>query len=224
MAYKKQTWVDNETIVDAARMEHIEEGILAAEKLAETKMTNPETGTVGQILEVETVDKSGKPLTFKTVDKPKNEADRKEIMPQTSWVFTLNSTYGAYAWFGNVGESPVAFEEGKTYIVIWDGTEYTLTTKTAEMGGMVGYGVGNLGLLGLGENTGEPFAIAYSPDYVQLMAFSDDTEENSHTVSIYLKTIIGLPEVTTDDNGKFLCVVNGKWSAVEMVNGNEVAY
>lgn len=33
-----------------------------------------------------------------------------------------------------------------------------------------------------------------------------------------------LPSVTTDDNGKLLQVVDGVWSAVEITDGNSVAY
>ena len=33
-----------------------------------------------------------------------------------------------------------------------------------------------------------------------------------------------IPIVTTSDNGKFLQVVNGAWTAVSITNGNEVAY
>ena len=36
MAYEKQTWVDQETVVSAARMDHIESGVEAAHDLAES--------------------------------------------------------------------------------------------------------------------------------------------------------------------------------------------
>ena len=39
-------------------------------KLSEDKVSNPSTGEVGQILEIETVDENGKPKTYKAVDKP----------------------------------------------------------------------------------------------------------------------------------------------------------
>lgn len=40
----------------------------------------------------------------------------------------------------------------------------------------------------------------------------------------YLPTIAELPPVTTADNGKFLGVVNGAWGAVQITDGNEVAW
>ena len=39
-------------------------------QLSEEKVNNPPAGVVGQILEIETVDESGKPKTYKAVDKP----------------------------------------------------------------------------------------------------------------------------------------------------------
>ena len=39
-------------------------------KLSEDKVTNPTSGAVGQILEIESVDENGKPKTYKAVDKP----------------------------------------------------------------------------------------------------------------------------------------------------------
>ena len=39
-------------------------------QLSEDKVTNPTSGAVGQILEIESVDENGKPKTYKAVDKP----------------------------------------------------------------------------------------------------------------------------------------------------------
>lgn len=39
-------------------------------QLSEEKVSNPITGEVGQILEIETVDENGKPKSYKAVDKP----------------------------------------------------------------------------------------------------------------------------------------------------------
>ena len=39
-------------------------------KLSEEKIDNPSTGSVGQFLEIESVDEKGKPKTYKAVDKP----------------------------------------------------------------------------------------------------------------------------------------------------------
>lgn len=48
----------------------------AAEKAVGDKITNPGIGAVGQILEVESVDEKGKPLTYKAVDKPEEGVDK----------------------------------------------------------------------------------------------------------------------------------------------------
>lgn len=253
MAYEKQTWVDNETIVDAARMEHIEAGIVAAEKLAEEKITNPAKGAVGQILEVETVDENGKPLSYKTVEKPTTgdtlpevtEADNGKhlVVEGGAWVakeveatggserivileeqtvegFDYQSALGVY--FRALTPSPCVLELGKEYTVEWDGTEYTGTTFVFNNGESDLVAIGNTLLAG-GEDTGVPFAVAYNSetDYLNMFAM---TTENSHTLAIYQDVSNELPEVSAEDNGKFLQVVNGKWAAVAITNGNEVAY
>lgn len=44
-------------------------------KLSEEKIDNPSTGSVGQILEIESVDEKGKPKTYKAVDKPTSSGE-----------------------------------------------------------------------------------------------------------------------------------------------------
>ena len=44
-------------------------------KLSEKKIDNPSTGSVGQILEIESVDEKGKPKTYKAVDKPTSSGE-----------------------------------------------------------------------------------------------------------------------------------------------------
>ena len=53
----------------------------------------------------------------------------------------------------------LGFEVGKTYKVIWNGTEFTCEAFEASMQGMSGVGIGNKAAVG-GESTGEPFIIA----------------------------------------------------------------
>ena len=48
----------------------------AAETAVGNKVTNPAIGAVGQILEIETVDDEGKPLTYKAVEKPESGVDK----------------------------------------------------------------------------------------------------------------------------------------------------
>ena len=79
------TSISQEDIANAVAdwmIEHPPSGMTAEEKeqlqkntedissLSEDKVTNPTSGAVGQILEIETVDEGGKPKTYKAVDKP----------------------------------------------------------------------------------------------------------------------------------------------------------
>ena len=47
----------------------------AISQLSEEKIDNPSTGSVGQILEIESVDEKGKPKTYKAVDKPTSSGE-----------------------------------------------------------------------------------------------------------------------------------------------------
>lgn len=62
------------TILDTRDKEVLQKEINANKenlsKLSEEKVSNPSIGEVGQILEIETVDEDGKPLTYKAVNKP----------------------------------------------------------------------------------------------------------------------------------------------------------
>lgn len=58
-----------------------------------------------------------------------------------------------------VFETPFTLIAGKTYRVVFDNEEYNCTAAEANMGGTDGIGIGNFGLMGLGENTAEPFLI-----------------------------------------------------------------
>ena len=53
------------------------------------------------------------------------------------------------------------------------------------------------------------------PNYVEVNA--PVTSVNSKTGAVTFREV---PDVTTADNGKFLRVVNGEWTAVEIANAN----
>lgn len=139
---------------------------------------------------------------------------------QTVDGFGYQSQLGVY--FRALNPSPCVLELGKEYTVEWDGAEYTGTSFMFNNGESNLIAIGNT-ILGGGEDTGVPFAVAYNSetDYLNMFAM---TTENSHTLTIYQDISNELPNVTAEDNGKFLQVVNGKWKAVAITNGNEVAY
>lgn len=64
-------------------------------------------------------------------------------------------------------------------------------------------------------------------DIVDNLTTNVSNKPLSAAQGIVLKTLIdesGLPKVTESDNNKILQVVNGVWSLVEVVNGNEVTF
>lgn len=63
--------------------------------------------------------------------------------------------------------------------------------------------------------TGSVAIVGGIPDYVE--ANSPVTSVNSKTGAV---TVRELPAVTASDNGKFLCVVNGAWSAETIPSAN----
>lgn len=83
---------------------------------------------------------------------------------------------------GNTHQLPLTvLESGKTYSVIYDGATYTCEAKTTERDGALVVGIGNEVMFG-GEQTSEPFCIAYVPSYnhTLLVAFDSDV----HSVQI----------------------------------------
>jgi hypothetical protein len=53
----------------------------------------------------------------------------------------------------------ISLVEGKEYTVNWNGTPYKCTCMWLELDGNVGLGLGNIGMLTGGTNTGEPFLL-----------------------------------------------------------------
>lgn len=59
-------------------------------------------------------------------------------------------------------DAGIVLVDGGTYVVNWNGTEYTCTAQFFEMNGESGIIMGNIGLAMGGEDTGEPFVILYA--------------------------------------------------------------
>lgn len=111
-----------------------------------------------------------------------------EVFPETELPFALNPDYGLYVWSAIDNVFPLA--EGKEYVVVWDGTAYTCTAKSAVFITSAGVGVGNFAMAGIGENTGEPFLLGVTADGSAVLCFTTETDE-SHTVRIYQKASAG---------------------------------
>lgn len=113
-----------------------------------------------------------------------------EILPETTLTTTENNLGEFY-----IEENPPVLVAGNTYIVNWNGTEYTCTAQdlTALMAGAVGLGdmyTFTDGAFGTAA-TGEPYVLIYAPG----MGFSAQaikaTEELSLTLSIHQSGEIG---------------------------------
>lgn len=155
--------------------------------------------------------------------------ERVTLLKEESRLMKLNSTYGKYAH--QLIPIPFIPVMGETYIVVYEGREYRCVAKEVTlMDTLTGVGFGNGSVLGVGEDTKEPFCIGYASvkEPMEMSLFicfsAEDVEETSRTFGIYQEANNKLPEVTIKDEGKFLQVVNGKWAAVAITNGNEVAY
>ena len=100
-----------------------------------------------------------------------------EVLPETTVTLTAQSDlYGAKV----ESSSPFTFEVGTTYIINWNGTEYT------SVGGMfrgLSY-VGDISLFAGSESTGEPFLIGASGSSAVLYAWDATAAGETRTFSI----------------------------------------
>jgi len=138
------------------------------------------TAEVGQTIVVEEVDANGKPTKWKAADyQPRthwSEISRGDILPETTFTPTYDSSLGC-----TIARLPLfKLELGKTYTVLFDGVEYNLSA----FAGTTPFNfiaVGNTVFAG-GENTGEPFAVAYLTDLNECAVLCMDA--NEHTVQV----------------------------------------
>lgn len=100
---------------------------------------------------------------------------------------------GRYVHEINAADKVFVLIEGNTYTVNWDGEQHVCVGKQMSMNGITGVGIGNYGLVGAGDDTGEPFVIGHithfddgtnSLDMNANVFMASDTAE-THTVSVY---------------------------------------
>lgn len=108
----------------------LEDRLKNTEKVLDKKITSPETAKIGQLLEVEEIDESGKPVKWRTIDAPNNQiqadwnqndetqldyvknkpfysgyGNRLELMPFSKYEFYyVSPTYTGHHDFGNYSE------------------------------------------------------------------------------------------------------------------------
>lgn len=149
------------------------------------------------------------------------DVKKEKVMHVDAVVFQQQST-GLWGWGTDVNSAPFQYIDGETYVVSWDGTEYECVAQTMSIAGVEFTGIGNVGLVGLGESTGEPFISMYVSQYDQIMFYSADTDDVTRGFTVYhlVSEESGLPEVTEADNGKVLGVVDGKWGLMDAGSGS----
>lgn len=102
--------------------------------------------------------------------------------------FVVDPTFGAYSP-GYVAPALFKLENGKTYHVVWDGTEYECVAYVYEYSGISIVAIGNGSSLGLPSN-GEPFLITYNAPFDNTQMFSTEATD-SHTVGIWQESESG---------------------------------
>ena len=156
-----------------------------------------------------------KPLTFDYMPEgyPTKSVQTTTLMEEQQVAFTLSN--GRYM-------APVtnAFEivKGQTYTVNWDGTEYECVGVVFNL--MLA--LGNLSIMGVGPDTGEPFVYGYDTKQHAGMFATLDTAA-SHTISVkrIVKTVTPMAEeylpenlATKSDVESTQAVLDGVFSSV----------
>lgn len=117
-----------------------------------------------------------KPLTFDYMPEgyPTKSVQTTTIMEEQQVAFTLSGV-------SSMAQITNAFEivDGQTYTVNWDGTEYECVSIVFNSIPALG----NLSIMGAGDDTGEPFLYIYYTDQAVGMFATPDTAA-SHTISV----------------------------------------
>lgn len=129
-----------------------------------------------------------KPLTFDYMPEgyPTKSVQTTTLMEEQELAFTLSN--GLY-----MAQITNAFEvvKGQTYTVNWDGTEYECVGVVSNLIPALG----NLSMMGVGDDTGEPFIYVYNIEQAVGMFATHDTSA-SHTISVKttVKTVTPMAE------------------------------
>ena len=117
-----------------------------------------------------------KPLTYDYMPEgyPSKSVQTTTLMEEQELAFTSSAdAYGASL------TNPLEIVNGQTYIVNWDGAEYECVCSIFNNTILV---LGNLSVMGAGDDTGEPFAYSKFPN--NSSGFSTLDTSASHTISV----------------------------------------
>lgn len=115
------------------------------------------------------------------------------LFPYQEVGFSTESAYGVPACGLEFGVGIDAFDVtvGESYLVAWNGAVYDVVAQDvsslapSSLMGSETFALGNFGPFVGGDDTGEPFAIAYVPDDSVLFLSVTDTESTIHSVGIF---------------------------------------
>lgn len=152
-------------------------GMMGAGQIWYLVIIEPPTDiTASGIYDIKIADKNIKYLDNKYLSiLEKTMSKETEILPETSVAF--NGGQG-------VTNQVLSIERGNTCRIIWDGTEYILPAKETIYDGVNVIYCGNLAIMDIGPDTGEPFIIGYAPSINMSILSIQSTEESTHTIQI----------------------------------------
>ena len=118
-----------------------------------------------------------KPLTYDYMPEgyPKKTMETVTIMEDQELAFSLS---GGTTYTASLTKAPY-IAKGQTYTVNWDGTEYECVCSIFNSTPFIG----NLSVVGTGDDTGEPFIYAYNKNLSSGNFLTFDTSA-SHTISV----------------------------------------
>ena len=123
-----------------------------------------------------------------------------EIIPETTVTFSERSGVMTAAW-------PESFDlvDGKTYTISWDGTDYVCTGVLSNGKTPV---LGNLGLVGLGDDTGEPFIFLNQSQWI--VASTESATEHIISISVVASEVVKIDEKYLPESA----FTNAEWSNI----------
>jgi len=127
-----------------------------------------------------------------------------EAIPMQTIEVAMNEELGLPIAFISPGYNFDGLYEAK---VLWDGVEYVCTPTSS------GGALGNIGIIGEGEDTGEPFAIAYDAESGMSFVISS---EGTHTVRV-----VAVSKITHKMDKRFLPMIDGVLKIVDVHIGSE---
>lgn len=118
------------------------------------------------------------------------QTDKLDILVNKEVTLEYSGSDGQAMWIPSSITERFILESGKTYKVVWDNSEFEYVASGMVINGASAVLMGNLGLVGVGSDTGEPFVFLYSAEEGMTLIATNDTETTTHTVSVHNPTTV----------------------------------